>query len=68
MEVTACLAAGRCQRDQKSEDGCVSYLDSEAHRGTVIQVSETSEAKRRFFEVDVEREAARDGRVPAPRG
>jgi len=68
MDVTACLAASRCQTDQKSEDGCVSYLDSEAHRGTVILVSETGEAKRRFFEVDMEREASRDRRVPAPPG
>jgi hypothetical protein len=49
----------------RSEDGRLSYLDSEAHRGTVIQVSEIGEARGQFFEMDAERGAPRDGRVPA---
>lgn len=53
---------------QIGEDRRRSYLDSEPYQGTVIGVSETSDAKGRFFERIVEIAASCDGRGPVPLG
>ncbi len=50
------------QSGQIGEDGRFVYLDSEAHPGTVIEVSEISGAKGRFFERIAQRAAQWDGR------
>jgi hypothetical protein len=52
------------QSGQIGADGRFVYLDSEAHPGTVIEVSEISGAKGRFFERIAEQAAQWDGREP----
>ena len=52
------------QSGQIGEDGRFVYLDCEAHSGTVIEVSEVSGAKGRFFERIAQRAAQWDGREP----
>jgi hypothetical protein len=50
------------QSGQIGADGRFVYLDCEAHPGTVVEVSEISGAKGRFFERIAERAAEWDGR------
>jgi len=63
-ELERCLAAGHrvAQSGQIGADGRFVYLDCEAHPGTVVEVSEVSGAKGRFFEKIAERAAQWDGR------
>lgn len=53
---------------QIGEDRRRSYLDSEPYQETVIEVSDTSDAKGRFLERIVEIAAPRDGRGPGQLG
>ena len=55
------------QSGQIGEDGRFVYLDCEAHSGTVIEVSEVSGAKGRFFERVAQRAAQWDGCDPVQR-